>query len=191
MQKSIKNNPNDTLSYIFKFKSFLNNNLIDEAFQAINDVVKKFSDYSNSYFQRGYIKYIKLEYDNAIDDFVKSLNLLPNEPVAYVFIALCYEVKKDYDKALSNYETSLATNSKNAFTYFYKGKLLGTLGKYQDAIYNYYQALIISPEYSEAYYFRGLTKIIETEMSGCADLKAAYNLVYKEAYKLILDYCEK
>ncbi len=187
----ITDNPKDTLSYIFKYRSLLNENLIDEAYLIINEIIKNFSGYPYGYFQRGYIKFARLQYDDAINDFNESLKLLPRDQTAYIFLALCYEGKKDYENAFSHYAMSLNINPENAFAYFYKGKLFGTLEKYQEAIENYSQAININPEYSEAYYFRGLTKLIDNNLNGCADLRVAFKLGYKDAYKLILEYCEK
>jgi tetratricopeptide (TPR) repeat protein len=60
----------------------------------------------------------KGEYDKAIADYTKYIQLRPNDDSAYNNRGVAYKNKGDYDKAIADYEAALRidpnhTNAKN------------------------------------------------------------------------------
>lgn len=54
---------------------------------------------STSYYNLGSIYYVKGEYDKAIVDFTKAIEIDPNGATAYKNRGFAYYAKKEYDRA--------------------------------------------------------------------------------------------
>ena len=63
----------------------------------------------------------KGEYDQAIADFAKALELNPNYADAYRVRGLAYAYKKEYDQAVADFSKTLELNPDVAATYALRG----------------------------------------------------------------------
>ena len=75
----------------------------------------------NFYFKSGANYYFKGEYDKAISDFDRAVELAPDDCYAYCNRGSAYERKGDYARALSDYNKAVELNPKDQFIYFNRG----------------------------------------------------------------------
>ncbi|MFC2049798.1 tetratricopeptide repeat protein [Chloroflexota bacterium] len=110
-----------------------------------------------AYYGRGHCYILKGEYDKAISDFTKAIELQPDRAAAYNSRGLAYCYKGEYNKAISDYNNAIELDPKNAKVYYYnRGCSYHSLGEYDKAIADYTKAIELDPEFNRAYYRRGL-----------------------------------
>ncbi|MBC8462644.1 MAG: tetratricopeptide repeat protein [Deltaproteobacteria bacterium] len=107
----------------------------------------------NIYKGRG-AKYLEAgDYDGAISDFTRAMELFPNDSGVYDLMGASYAGKGDYEKGIEYYEKAVIlnpgnTNAKNNLAGAYNnwGVVLVRQQKFQEAIGAYNKALEIMPE---------------------------------------------
>ena len=117
-------------------------------------------------YESGLNKENKGDYDGAIVDFTKAIQLNPRSEAAYFARAKVYDRKTSQkgnldkaaaDKAFADFTKVIELNPKSADSYFY----LGMAAVEEDKqIANFTKAIEIKPDYAMAYKFRrfGLCK---------------------------------
>ena len=66
--------------------------------------------YANDFFDQGVVWFQKGEYDRAIDDFMKALEMAPEGRENYIVYynrGVAYYKNRDYDRAIQDFNTSL------------------------------------------------------------------------------------
>jgi tetratricopeptide (TPR) repeat protein len=94
-------------------------------------------------------------YNEAIAEYSRSINLLPNNPAPYVGRGYAYEKLEEYDKALADYTKVTELTPKDPKIFVIRGLLYDHLGRTQQAIEDYNKSLFIQPT-AEGFYYRGL-----------------------------------
>ncbi len=132
--------------------------LSDEQIEAI--IEKKEKDAAaDLYIWRGNVRYEQKDYDNAIADYNKAIEINQNYTLAFYNRAFAWIGKKEYDKAIEDYNTVIKLNPDYlANAYVIKGSVLRAIKKYDEAIEYYNKAIDIDPEYANAYFNRGVAK---------------------------------
>jgi tetratricopeptide (TPR) repeat protein len=111
---------------------------------------------AQSYFNRGKANIAKGQYDQAISDYTKAIELNPNSAEAYRLRGDAYLFfKGQLDLAISDYNKVLEIRPKDSGTYLNLGVAYGNKGQYDLAISDFNKALEINPSYAEAYDNRG------------------------------------
>ncbi|MFC1579801.1 tetratricopeptide repeat protein [Thermodesulfobacteriota bacterium] len=85
--------------------------------KAINS--KKFSSeiLATAYFNRGLARMLKQEFNMAIGDFTKALEINPRDVVAYGLRGEAYFEKRQFNKSHSDFTKALTTDPMNAIAY--------------------------------------------------------------------------
>ncbi len=109
----------------------------------------------NLYFKSGANYYYKGEYDKALSDFNKAIELDPDDYSAYCNRGSVYERKGEYARALSDYNKAVELNPKDPVIYFYRGLIYESKGEFDGAINDLNKAIELNPEYYFAYNHRG------------------------------------
>ena len=105
-------------------------------------------DYTLSYNNRG-LAYKNLgEYEKAIKDFDKAIELNPNYISAYNSRGVAYENLKDYNRAINDYNKAIELNPNYISAYNNRAIIYSNLGKYEEAINDYNDALKLDPNNS-------------------------------------------
>lgn len=105
-----------------------------------------------AYMERGNVFMEKGQYDQAILDYNKSLEINPKgADAAYKNRGNAYYMKGQYDQAISDYSKSLETNPRDAWAYVNRGNAYYMKGQYDKAILDYNKALEINPRHASAY----------------------------------------
>lgn len=97
----------------------------------------------------------KGEYDKAIADHNKAIELAPRYAKAYNNRGVDY-ADKDYERALADYNKALDLDPKYAMAYVNRGNIYRKKkGDYERTIAEYNKALEVDPKFAMAYYVRG------------------------------------
>ncbi|HHT9126660.1 MAG TPA: tetratricopeptide repeat protein [Candidatus Brocadiia bacterium] len=114
-------------------------------FQVPEDV---YSMIATTYYKKG-------EYDLAISDYNKAIEINPRLAEAYYNRGTAYGKKGEYDRAILDFNKAIEINPRLAEAYYNRGTAYGKKGEYDRAILDYNKALEINPRLAEAYNNRG------------------------------------
>jgi lipoprotein NlpI len=95
-------------------------------------------------------------YNQAIQDYDKSVALKPDYTDAYVNRGNVYKELKSYQRALEDYKTALILDHDFAVAYFNRGVVYSELEEYMKSIEEYNRVIELAPSYAYAYLNRGL-----------------------------------
>ena len=113
---------------------------------------------ANNLYNSGVDKYEQGDYQGAIADYTKALEINPDDVKAYSNRGVAKRKLKDYQGAITDYNKVIDIDPQEATAYSNRGNIKGDLKDYQGAIADYDKAIKISPQYATAYYNRGVTK---------------------------------
>jgi tetratricopeptide (TPR) repeat protein len=98
---------------------------------------------------------LKKEYDKAIEDYSKAIDLKPDYADAYFDRGNAWSEKKEYDKAIEDYDKATYLKPDNAIAYYNRGNRWLNKKEYDKAIEDYSKAIELKPDYPLAYGNRG------------------------------------
>lgn len=144
-------------------------------------------------------------YDAAIADIDRALELTPDQPVAYMIRAQAKYRNRPQDgqavvpgaasldprqvqlkSALADLDRVVELSSRMAVAWYNKGNVLFDLGDYTSAIAAYGRAIELEPNMGQAYYNRGYVYLkLGNEAAGVADLSKAGELGIIPAYNVL------
>jgi tetratricopeptide (TPR) repeat protein len=110
---------------------------------------------AEAYNNRGVAWHHKGDYDNAISDYDKALELHPHYAEALNNRGVAWAYKGDYDKAISDCTEAVKINPLYANAYNNRGYAWQQKGDLDKAIADYSEALGIDEQYVQAYHSRG------------------------------------
>ncbi len=156
-----------------------------------NDLNTKAQDYEY-FFNRAQDKFEFADYEEAILDYNKALELSPNE------ICLVYSMRGnakrnlgDFDGAISDQNKALDFDPLYADGYFNRGSAKYKMGDFAGAIEDYTQVIKINSKDSDAFFNRANIKKEIGDMRGaCEDWKKGVELGDEDAVKLVQEHCE-
>ena len=161
------------------------------AFKEKNDLNTKAIDYEY-FFNRAQDKFELADYEEAIIDYNKALELSPTE------ICLVYSMRGnakrnlgDFDGAISDQNKALDFDPLYADGYFNRGIAKFKKGDFDGAIQDYSQVLKINPKDSDAFFNRAnVKKEIGDMKSACEDWRQAADNGDNDAKKFLREHCE-
>ena len=156
-----------------------------------NDINLKARNYEY-FFNRAQDKFELADYEEAILDYNKALELSPTE------ICLVYSMRGnakrnsgDFDGAISDQNKALDFDPLYADGYFNRGSAKYKMGDFAGAIEDYTQVIKINPKDSDAFFNRAnIKKEIGDMRSACEDWKKGAELGDEDAVKLVQEHCE-
>lgn len=139
-------------------KAIFNTRKFEDAINLLTDEVLEREKNAALYVWRGNACYNINEYNNAIADYEKAIEINSNYALAFYNRGFARVAKKDYSKAIEDYSKAISIDSEYASAYVMKVSILRTIKKYNNAIADYNKAIEADPYYANAYYNRGLAK---------------------------------
>jgi tetratricopeptide (TPR) repeat protein len=104
-------------------------------------VVKKYRKLTDAYYNRGCVYLELCEYDKAVEDFNKVIELDPKHPTVYSKLGrICYE-KGDYNQAMDYFNKAVKVYPTSDVVYYDRGALYTEIGEYDKAIEDYKKAI--------------------------------------------------
>ncbi len=156
-----------------------------------NDLNRKARDYEY-FFNRAQDKFELTEYEEAILDYDKALELSPTE------ICLVYSMRGNAKRNLGDFKGAISDQNKAldfdplyADGYFNRGSAKYKMEDFSGAIEDYTQVIKINPKDSDALFNRANIKKEIGDMRGaCEDWKRGAELGDEDAVKLVQEHCE-
>ena len=156
-----------------------------------NDLNTKARNYEY-FFNRAQDKFELANYEEAILDYDKALELSPTE------ICLVYSMRGNAKRNLGDFEGAISDQNKAlnydplyADGYFNRGSAKFQKGDFNGAIEDYSQVIKINPKDSDAFFNRAnVKKEIGDMKDACEDWRKAVDLGDEEAAKLLQENCE-
>ncbi len=96
------------------------------------------------------------QYDRAIREFTKALEINPKYAVAYNNRGVVYTKKRQYGRDIRDFNKALEINPKYAEAYYNRGNHYYNQREYDRAIRDFTKAIEINPKYAVAYNNRGV-----------------------------------
>ena len=146
------------------------------------------------YNLQGFLYRLDENYDLAVENFIKSIQLKPTCVSTYIILADTYKEKGDNNLALNTYNQALEINSDIPEIYINKGAVYEKTDDFDRALANFQKAVEVDPNSVEAYhalanYFKSKNKPDEaiTNFSKLLAVKADDTEALEERAKLYLE----
>jgi len=99
------------------------------------------------------------EYEVAISEYNKALELNSNNADVYYDLGLAYEALRQYEEAIAYYKKAIEVNPNYAHAYRALGGIYGLTGQFEEAKASFEKAVAIDSNYAEAYIGLGIAYI--------------------------------
>ncbi len=110
---------------------------------------------AEEYLEAAAAYYADGEYDKAIIDLEKVIELEPDNADAYTNLALSYSKNGDYENSVAAWTEVIKFNPDEAGPYYERGTSYFNLGKYGQAVDDLTQAIDLDPTNGDVYRVRG------------------------------------
>ncbi len=109
------------------------------------------------YANRGTVFYKTGDYDRAIADFDKAIELNPNDAEAHLRLGVVWSKKGDHDRAIAYFNEAVKLRPKDAMMYIHRGVTYDEMGDFDQAIADFSRAINLDPTNALAHHNRGLS----------------------------------
>jgi len=175
-----------TVSAQVKYDYFLragNSDMIQEhytdAIHKLNIAIAAKPDGFEAFFLRGIAKFSLGDYQGAVNDFSKTLQIHPLYTRAYFYRGICRDRIYDYAHALSDYDKALEIDPFNPEVFMARGDTRIHLHDFEGAIKDYTEALRLNNKQAGAYLNRGIARhFLHRDKEAINDMNEAIRLDY-------------
>ena len=137
---------------------------------------------ADGYHSRGFSYFAKNQYDLAVGDFTKAIELDSNYLVAYYNRGVAYFDLGQYDVAIVDFTKAMELGLRGKGSYHIRGLAYAKQGQYDLAIADFNKALEIDPKDAASYNNRGISYLLKGQYKRTiADLTRAIELDSKNA----------
>ena len=162
--KIVANVPEELQGPFDQAMSFYDNQQWDQAIDACSDLLALVdkdpttdSDFKSvTYHNRGLAYGNKGDFDRAIADFNKAIELNPNSNEAYNSRGIAYSSKGDFNSAIADFSKAIKLNPNSAEAYSIRGLAYIRQENFDHAIADFNKAIELNPNSNEAYNTRGV-----------------------------------
>lgn len=114
----------------------------EEAKAALSRAIEKFERHALAYERRGFVNFKLRNFDDAVYDYSKSIDINPNKPEPFFGRGIIYMQRQDWKKAFSDFEQAVAKSIPHQNIHWrsrafkgdcliQNGQLLGAIQEYQ------------------------------------------------------------
>jgi lipoprotein NlpI len=121
----------------------------------IKDERASATDIAAAHSVRGYVLGMRGEFDAALADHGKAIELSPNFETAFARRGATLHLKGELDRAAADYSKAIALNSNYAWPLFERGRILAHRGELDKAMADYDAAIKLTPQDAIPYALRG------------------------------------
>lgn len=126
-----------------------------EAVETFTRLIENNDEYVEAYRLRG-SSYMKLkEYDLAISDFKKAIDLAPDQNGVFSDLGTAYYYSKRFIEALKMYDLEIEKGHENQLVYFNRALCLDQLGRLDEALDDIRTSLKLKPDFYWALCYKG------------------------------------
>lgn len=127
----------------------------DQALDYYGDELKKKPN-ANAYLRRGFLHEMRGEYDEAIADYTRAIDLEPGSSVGYNDRGNAWSAKRDFRKAVADFDKAVALNPDDPLAYNNRGGVWLDKKEYDKAIVDFDKAIKLDPKHAVAFANRGI-----------------------------------
>lgn len=143
-----------------KEKAHLYQDAIENYTKAINlleetDNKKTIREQMEALNNRGHLYYIQKDYENALHDFNKAIDINPKFAPSFANRGQVYFKIKKYDQAGRDFEKAIELGPRNPYYYHIQGHLFTKTQNYEKALRDYEKAIELDPYDEYSYLYRG------------------------------------
>ncbi len=164
-----------------QFNEYLNNQDFQNAVELITDRLLTLDSLENDYKMntagffhglRGYAQYFLMNYDVAMNDVNRAIEVVPNWSRGYYFRGLIHYQLGDYQAALDDYTQAIEDKHKHRrkvdnHYYFARGDAYcWALGQFENAISDYTKCIKMKPKWALPYLHRGSARQLLQDYTG-------------------------
>ena len=143
------------------------------------------------FLKRGYAKFEKGDYQDAIVDYNKAIVINPQLAIAYAMRGFSKVALGDNKGTINDFNRALEIEPKMFLAYYGRGILKVKFGDYQGAIVDYSKAIELNPQNAGSYSSRGVAKRRSGDNQGaCSDWRRASALGSTNATKWVRRRCQ-
>lgn len=164
--KNLKNIGLSILALVIVVNSvltYLRNNVWKDEITLSTDSIKKSPGKGRPYNNRGDALVDEQRYEEALLDFDKAIELLPQYAMAYYNRGNLYQKQKKYDLALEDFNYAIRYERDFDKAYNNRGTLYKETNRFDEAIVDYDRAISLNPDYFMAYNNRGSVYILQKQ----------------------------
>lgn len=121
------------------------------------------------FYNRGNAKKDKGDYDGAIADYGRAIELAPKFSAAYNNRGIAKKDKGDLDAAITDYDRAIEIDPRDSLAYNNRGVAKNAKGDLDGAIADYDRAIELNPKDATAYKNRGNAKRIKGDGTGASE----------------------
>lgn len=155
----------------------------------ISTLIKEFPQKDIWLYVRSLIYRSKRDYKNALSDFTKIFEIIPEEYKSFYYAqrAELYSEMGLHEKAIVEYTKSIKLDSSSAYDFGNRGDEYRLTGNYKAAIKDYSKAIEMNPEEPWFYYRRGWVKdeFLKDYDGGLEDYTSAIEIDRDYAYTFL------
>jgi tetratricopeptide (TPR) repeat protein len=141
-----------------------------------NSTIESYPQSFNAYLNRGGVKQAKGDFDGAIADYDKAIELDPNYACHIYFRRGLAKVRKgDFDGAITDFDATIGSYPNDAIAYCDRGNAKVHKNDLDGAVADYDRALEIKPDFALAY----------RDLGGVADIRGEFDEAVIEYEKAI------
>jgi tetratricopeptide (TPR) repeat protein len=126
----------------------------DDAIARFTEVMREISD---AFFYRAIAYFERGDYEKALEDLDKFLELNPDHASAWDNRGVTLERLGRYEEALGSYDKAIELNPTHANAWYNRGVTLESLGRHEEALSSYDKAIELNPTDASAWNNRGVT----------------------------------
>ncbi len=164
--KNLKNIGLSILALVIVVNSvltYMRNNVWKDEITLCTDSIKKSPGKARPYNNRGDALVDEKRYEEALLDFDKAIELLPQYAMAYYNRGNLYQKQKKYDLALTDFNYAIRYERDFDKAYNNRGTLYKETNRFDEAIVDYDRAISLNPDYFMAYNNRGSVYILQKQ----------------------------
>jgi tetratricopeptide (TPR) repeat protein len=152
--------------------------LYEEAFRDFKIVLSLDDMFAQAYMNLGHLKYKLLNYQSAIKDYEKAIELDPSQAICYYHLACAInDYSGDYDKAIKILDKAIEIDFLNAILFYQRGMSKAIIGDNLEALRDFDTAIELDPSHANAFHQRGICKNLSADYRGALeDLDIAIEL---------------
>ena len=125
--------------------------------QALEDYNKSTED-KKMLFHRAIAKRRLSDYEGAIADYSRMIEMAPQHAKAYINRGRVKEQLGDHEDAIADYDRAIEINPQHMAAHLDRGRSKEKLGDYKGAIADYDRVIEFNPQHVSAYFGRGYVK---------------------------------
>ena len=152
-QESLKLYPNDSYPLFLKGCINYEQQNYDLGISYLSEALKV-NEEARYFHQRGQCKFELKDFEGAINDFYRAINLKENNDLAYLWIAIIKEQQLDFEGAIDDLNIAIDIKPKNYLFWQMRGDCKFELKNFIDAQEDFTEAIAGDPEEEYNFYKR-------------------------------------